>query len=49
MKNDKKNYVSPEISVVEINATSIICGSGVSGESGETGGTIGGGGGVTEY
>lgn len=46
MKNDKKNYVSPEISVVEINATSIICGSGV---SGETGGTIGGGGGVTEY
>ena len=40
MKNVKKNYVSPEISVVEINATSIICGSGVSGESGETGGTI---------
>ena len=37
MKNVKKNYVSPEISVVEINATSIICGSGV---SGETGGTI---------
>ena len=35
MKNVKKNYVSPEISVVEINATSIICFSG-------TGGTIGG-------
>ena len=43
MKNDKKNYVSPEISVVEIKATSIMSGSGV------TGGTIGGGGGVTEY
>ena len=43
MKNDKKNYVSPEISVVEINATSIICG------SGETGGSIEDGGGETEY
>lgn len=43
MKNDKKNYVSPEISVVEIKATSIICG------SGETGGGLPGGGGVTEY
>ena len=39
MKNVKKNYVSPEISVVEIKATSIICGSGV------TGGTIDGPGG----
>ena len=38
MNNVKKNYVSPEISVVEINATSIICGS--------TGGTIEPGGGV---
>lgn len=40
MKNVKKNYVSPEISVVEIKATSIICGSGV------TGGTIENGGGL---
>ena len=44
MKNDKKHYVSPEISVVEINATSIIC------ESGVTGGTIDdGNGGVDDY
>ena len=42
MKNVKKNYVSPEISVVEINASSIICGSGA------TGGTIEGGGGIIE-
>lgn len=42
MKNVKKNYVSPEISVVEINATSIIC------FSGGTGGTIEPGGGVEE-
>ena len=41
MNNVKKNYVSPEISVVEINATSIICLSG-------TGGTIEPGGGVEE-
>ena len=39
MNNVKKNYVSPEISVVEIKATSIICGSGA------TGGEIEGGGG----
>ena len=43
MKNDKKNYVSPEISVVEINATSIIC------ESGGTGADLPGGDGVTDY
>ena len=42
MNNVKKNYVSPEISVVEINASSIICGSGA------TGGTIEGGGGIIE-
>ena len=42
MKNVKKNYVSPEISVVEINATSICSGSGI------TGGTIEPGGGVEE-
>lgn len=41
MKNVKKSYESPEISVVEINTTSIICVSG-------TGGTIEGGGGVEE-
>ena len=42
MNNVKKNYVSPEISVVEINATSICQGSGI------TGGTIEGGGGIIE-
>ena len=40
MKNDKKNYVSPEISVVEIKATSIICESGTGGEIGGSDGEI---------
>ena len=48
MNDVKKYYVSPEISVVEINATSIICGSGTTGGGGVTGGTIEGGGGIIE-